>query len=83
MTCGTEYAYEDDLLKSIETPTTTYNFTYGDFSLRTGVSIGDPSVGYRTLCYVQLSRKGKEMLGWLSRDGNHINVSLKGIITHK
>ena len=32
---------------------------------------------------VQLSKAGKEMLGWLSRDGSHINVSLKGEITHK
>ena len=31
---------------------------------------------------VQLSRIGRNMLGWLSRDGKHLNVSLKGIITH-
>ena len=31
---------------------------------------------------VQLSKRGQNMLGWLSRDGSHINVSLKGIITH-
>ena len=36
-----EYTYTDDLLTQIETPTTTYHFTYGDFSLRTGVSIGN------------------------------------------
>ena len=32
---------------------------------------------------VQLSKRGKQMLGWLSRDGSHLNVSLMGIITHK
>lgn len=32
---------------------------------------------------VQLSKKGKEQLGHLSRDSKHINVSLKGKITHK
>lgn len=32
---------------------------------------------------VQLSEKGKKQLGWASRDGDHINVSLKGHITHK
>ena len=32
---------------------------------------------------VQLSHTGKSKLGWLSRDGQHINVSLDGIITHK
>ena len=32
---------------------------------------------------VQLSQTGKSQLGHLSRDGKHINVSLKGKITHK
>ena len=31
---------------------------------------------------VQLSRQGKAQLGWLSRDGEHINVSLGGRVTH-
>lgn len=32
---------------------------------------------------VQLSPLGQKQLGWASRDGQHINVSLKGRITHK
>ena len=32
---------------------------------------------------VQLSNIGKDQLGWASRDGSHINVSLKGGITHQ
>lgn len=32
---------------------------------------------------VQLSRLGKSQLGWATRDGSHINVSLDGKITHK
>ena len=32
---------------------------------------------------VQLSKKGKSQLGWASRDGSHVNVSLDGKITHK
>jgi filamentous hemagglutinin len=32
---------------------------------------------------VQLSRSGKSQLGWLSRDGSHLNVSLDGRITHR
>ncbi len=32
---------------------------------------------------VQLSTTGKQKMGWLSRDGSHLNVSLKGKITHK
>jgi len=32
---------------------------------------------------VQLSEKGKLQLGWASRDGKHLNVSLKGHMRHK
>ncbi len=32
---------------------------------------------------VQLSDKGKNDFGWASRDGKHINVSLKGELTHR
>lgn len=32
---------------------------------------------------VQLSKQGREKLGWLSRDNAHLNVSLEGKITHK
>ena len=32
---------------------------------------------------VQLSSKGRSQLGWASRDGSHLNVSLDGKITHK
>ena len=32
---------------------------------------------------VQLSSKGKQQIGWLTRDGSHANVSLDGRITHK
>ena len=31
---------------------------------------------------VQLSNQGKNMLGWLSKTGNHINISLMGEVTH-
>lgn len=32
---------------------------------------------------VQLSRQGRNQLGWATRDGSHLNVSLDGKITHK
>jgi filamentous hemagglutinin len=32
---------------------------------------------------VQLSTSGQKMLGWASRDGEHINVSIDGRITHR
>ncbi|MBE6920297.1 MAG: DNRLRE domain-containing protein [Ruminococcaceae bacterium] len=35
------YTYEDDLLTKIQTGSTTYSFTYGDFAQRTSVSVGD------------------------------------------
>ena len=35
------YLYENDLLIEIDTASTTYSFTYGDFALRTAVKIGN------------------------------------------
>ncbi len=32
---------------------------------------------------VQLSKQGRSQLGWATRDGSHLNVSLDGKITHK
>jgi len=32
---------------------------------------------------VQLSDLGKKQLGWATRDGSHLNVSLDGRITHR
>ena len=34
------YSYDNDLLTKIQTASTTYNFTYGDFALRTAVKVG-------------------------------------------
>lgn len=31
---------------------------------------------------VQLSHTGREQIGWMSPDGNHVNVSLDGEVTH-
>ena len=39
-TLSAEYTYENDLLKTLKTGSTTYSFTYGDFALRTGISAG-------------------------------------------
>ncbi len=36
-----EYSYTDDVMTRIKTPTTTYNFEYGNFGLRKGVYILD------------------------------------------
>jgi len=37
---GVAYTYTGDNLTAIATPTTTYGFTYGDFDLRAGVTVG-------------------------------------------
>jgi len=42
------YTYEKDLLKGIQTPSTNYSFTYGKFSLRTGVSVGERTLATYT-----------------------------------
>ena len=42
------YTYEDDLLKAIQTPSTTYTFEYGDFSLRSAVKIGNRNLASYT-----------------------------------
>ena len=38
---STVYTYEDDLLKKLETPSTTYDFAYGNFALRSSIKIGE------------------------------------------
>lgn len=38
---STVYTYEDDLLKKLETPSTTYDFAYGNFGLRSSIKIGE------------------------------------------
>lgn len=46
-------AADNDLLSSIQTASTTYNFTYGDFSLRSSIQIGtgDPDEIYTLATY--------------------------------
>ena len=36
-----QYTYNNDLLTSIQTASTTYNFTYGNFALRDSIAVGD------------------------------------------
>ena len=43
-TLSVGYTYEDDLLKTIITPSTTYNFTHGDFGLRTSIKVGSQTL---------------------------------------
>lgn len=49
------YTYEDDLLKTIQTPKTVYTFEYGDFSLQTAVKVGDKALA--TYSYDDKNRK--------------------------
>ena len=43
-TLWADYTYTDDLLTSLETPSSTYRFAYGDFALRSSVSIGSTTL---------------------------------------
>ena len=45
------YTYEDDLLTKIQTASTTYNFTYGNFGLRSSVKVGTQALA--TYSYTQ------------------------------
>ena len=38
------YTYENDLLKSITTGSTTYNFAYGSFGLRSTIKVGSTTL---------------------------------------
>ena len=42
------YTYEDDLLKTLQTPSATYTFEYGNFSLRSGVKVGNRNLASYT-----------------------------------
>ena len=44
LSLSAEYTYDNNLLTSIETASTTYNFTYGDFALRSSVKVGQRSL---------------------------------------
>ena len=54
------YTYSDDMLTAIQTGSTTYSFSYGDFALRSSTKIGS-----RTLASYSYST-----------DGNHYLTSL-------
>ncbi len=43
-----EYTYTDDLLTAVATPTMTYSFNYGNFSLRESISIGSKTLASYT-----------------------------------
>ena len=48
LSMSASYTYTDDLLTKIQTPSTTYNFTYGDFALRSTVKVGDTTLATYT-----------------------------------
>ena len=69
-----EYTYEDDLLKKIQTPSTTYNIDYGKFSLRSAVRVGtdpNPQNHYTLAKYYYDSQNRLQMIDY----GNEGSVS--------
>ena len=62
------YAYENDYLKSIATPTTIYNYTYGSFGLRESVKVGTTDLVSYT--YSNDPNKDLEAIKYGGDDGN-------------
>ena len=62
-TLSASYTYTDDLLTKIQTGSTTYNFTYGSFSLRSAVKVGS-----RTLASYSYTDDGRNALSSLDYD---------------
>ncbi len=48
LSMSASYTYTDDYLTKIQTPTTTYNFTYGNFGLRSAVKVGSQNLATYT-----------------------------------
>ena len=66
-----DYTYTDDYLTKVETPTTAYDFTYGDFGLRTSVKIGS-----RTLAaYRYTNDKNMYLAGLDYGNGDSVNYT--------
>ena len=54
LSLSASYTYTDDLLTKIQTPSTAYSFTYGDFALRTNVKAGDRTLA--TYTYADITK---------------------------
>lgn len=59
-TLSASYTYTDDLLTQIQTGSTTYSFSYGNFALRSAITIGD-----RTLAEYAYTDDGRNSLSTL------------------
>ena len=73
------YTYTNDLLTQIETPTTDYNFTYGDFSLRESVKIGTQNLA--TYDYTDDGNFYLESLDYGNGDSVNYTYDDKGRVT--
>lgn len=59
-TLSASYTYADDLLTKIQTGSTTYSFSYGNFALRSAITIGN-----RTLASYEYTNDGRNSLNTL------------------
>ena len=74
------YGYTDDMLTSITTPTTSYSFTYGNFSLRSAVKIGS-----RTLASYSYSSGNNRLTQLSYGNGDYVRYTYdsQGRVTKK
>ena len=78
---GVAYTYTGELLTGIQTPTTTYGFSYGAFDLRTGVSIG--SYDLATYSYTDYQNRYLESLDYGNDDSVQYTYDNKGRVTRQ
>lgn len=79
-TLTAEYTYTDDLLTSLETNSTNYSFTYGDFALRSAVKIGS-----RTLAEYSYTTRNKylDTLEYGNEDSVEYSYDTQGRVTQQ
>ena len=70
------YTYTDDYLTKIQTPTTAYNLTYGDFGLRTSVKAGDCTLA--SYEYTNDRNRYLDTLAYGNGDSIHYDYDSKG-----
>ena len=79
LSMSASYTYTDDYLTKIQTPTTTYNFTYGDFGLRSAVKVGSQNLA----TYSYDSHNRLEKLDYGNQDSVEYTYDAQGRVTQE
>jgi len=81
-TLSAEYTYTDDYLTAIETPSTTYSFQYGNFGLRSAVTVGtDPQARYTLAEYSYDASNRLQKLDYGNQDSVQYEYDKQGRLT--